>query len=56
MHESKPLKSNAGRLEISVPEEEIEIVELDERLDLATDPYSLFDNTCCGNKGCVCPS
>jgi hypothetical protein len=56
MDEKKGLNPEAEKLEISLPVEEIEIVELDERLDLATDPYSLFLDTCCGNKGCICPS
>jgi hypothetical protein len=56
MDEKRLSNPEAEKLEISLPDEEIEIVELDERLDLATDPYSLFLNDCCGNKGCICPS
>jgi hypothetical protein len=33
----------------------LEIIELDDRLDLATDPLFFADNGCCGNKGCICP-
>jgi len=56
MNKNRRSNAEADKLEILLPEEEIEIVELDERLDLATDPYSLFDNKCCSNGGCICPS
>lgn len=36
----------------SLSPEELEIIELDERLDLAADPLLSFGNKCCGNTSC----
>jgi hypothetical protein len=41
-------------LELSA-HEPLEIIELDDRLDLAADPLFFADNGCCGNSNCVCP-
>jgi hypothetical protein len=36
--------------------EAIEIIELDDRLDMAADPMVPMDtNTCCHNYSCTCP-
>jgi hypothetical protein len=36
--------------------ESVEILELDERLDMASDPMPFSDtNTCCYNSSCHCP-
>lgn len=37
------------------PLEPLEIIELDDRLDLAADPLFQFADGCCGNDGCICP-
>jgi len=37
------------------PQESLEIIELDDRLDLATDPLFELSDGCCGNGTCVCP-
>lgn len=41
-------------LELSA-HEPLEIIELDDRLDLAADPLFQFTDGCCGNDGCICP-
>jgi hypothetical protein len=48
MQENKPVLLN-------LDSESLEIIELDDRLDLATDPLFFADNGCCGNSGCICP-
>lgn len=45
----------ANKLAIVTAVEPLEIIELDDRLDLAADPLFEFDNGCCGNSGCICP-
>jgi hypothetical protein len=49
MQENKPVL-------INLHSETLEIIELDDRLDLATDPLFFADNGCCSNGSCVCPS
>lgn len=34
--------------------EDFEILELDERLDMAMDPLSLLGDKCCGANNCSC--
>ena len=48
------MKPTPDNLAISGGVEQVEIFELDDRLELAADPlFQLGD--CCGNSGCICP-
>ena len=35
--------------------EPLDIIELDDRLELAADPLFQLADGCCGNDGCICP-
>lgn len=51
MEKNKPVLLN-----IQDDSQSLEIIELDDRLDLAADPLFFADNGCCGNTGCICPA
>lgn len=49
------MESNKLNLAVS-NDEPLEIIELDDRLDLAADPLFELSDGCCNNDGCICPS
>ena len=49
------MEPNKLNLAASSDPEPLEIIELDDRLDLAADPLFQLEDGCCGNGTCICP-